>query len=132
LLAKVQGNPALQTAGRFGRQNAAPGTFATLTGSEPGESDVLSSMNGQLRTTDYGDMAPSEAMLKNYANACTDLRAAVSTLRRLGGDSLASLNQLLTRTNVQPIAAPSPALALPTCAPSAPTPRGRGRATTGH
>lgn len=90
-------------------------------------------MNGQLRTTDYGDMAPSEAMLKNCSNGCSDLREAVATLRRLSTDALPSFNQLLTRSNVQPIPAPSAALAPVSCASPAPVvTRGRGRTTTGH
>ncbi len=125
MLAKLQGDPKLQTAGRFGRQTAPSGNFATLTGSEPGESDVLSSMNGQLRTTDYGDMAPSEAMLKNYSNACADLREAVSSLRRIDAEALPAFNQVLARNNIAAIPVPSGTLALPACASQAPV-AGRG------
>ena len=76
---------------------------------------------------------PIAAMLKNYTNACSDLREAVATLRRLSTDSLSSFNQLLTRNNVGPIPAPSTALAPVSCTSQAPVvTRGRGRTTGDH
>ena len=60
VLARVQGNTTIIPANA--RRAVAAPNFATENGTEPGESVVLLSMNGQLRTTDYGDIAPTEAM----------------------------------------------------------------------
>jgi photosystem II stability/assembly factor-like uncharacterized protein len=112
LLARVQGDPAPlpNFAPRVG-----PPTFAALNGTEPGESIPLLSMNGQLRTTDYGDMAPTEAMLRAWAAACSDLRSAVTTWRAINERDLAAFNAVLSAANLSPIPAAAPVLPLPAC-----------------
>lgn len=73
-------------------------------------------MNGQLRTLDYGDMAPNQAMQRAWVSACSDLRSAVMTWRSLSEKNLPAFNAVLTRNNLKPIAAPPATLELPTCA----------------
>lgn len=73
-------------------------------------------MNRQLNTLDAGDMAPNEPMLRTYASACADLKAAVSNWRTLTTQDLAGLNAMLTKSNLKSIPAPSSALAIPNCA----------------
>jgi len=118
LIAQVQGDPTPLP--NFGR-HAGPPTFAALNGTEPGESIPLVSMNGQLRTTDYGDMAPSAAMLAAWRMACTDLRSAVATWASINAKDLVAFNALLAKSNLKPVAA-APALAAPVCV-TAPTAR---------
>jgi hypothetical protein len=112
-LARVQGNPAIVPSNR--RRAVPAPNFATLNGTEPGESVVLLSMNGQLRTTDYGDMAPNEAMLRAWVSACTDLRTAVTTWRTINERDLVAFNAVLAGHNLGPIPAAAPALPIPAC-----------------
>ncbi len=118
LIAAVQGDPTPLP--NFGRRTGPP-TFAALNGTEPGESIPLVSMNGQLRTTDYGDMAPSAAMLAAWGMACTDLRSAVATWTAINAKDVVAFNALLAKNGLTPVA-PAPALAAPVCA-MAPTAR---------
>ncbi|HEY6808139.1 MAG TPA: hypothetical protein VI160_05060, partial [Gemmatimonadales bacterium] len=118
LVAQVQGDPAPLP--NFGRHTGPP-TFAALNGTEPGESIPLESMNGQLRTTDYGDMAPSAPMLAAWRMACTDLRSAITAWQGINTKELRAFNALLAKHDLAPIAA-APGLALPVCVP-APAPR---------
>jgi photosystem II stability/assembly factor-like uncharacterized protein len=89
--------------------------FAAINGREGGE-NVLFSMNGQLRTNDSGDMAPTEPMWRGWVSVCTDLKSAVTTWREINDKDLVAFNAVLTRNNLQPIAAASPALVAPMCA----------------
>jgi photosystem II stability/assembly factor-like uncharacterized protein len=101
-----------------------PPSFAVINGKEGGE-NVLFSMNGQLRTNDSGDMMPTEPMWRGWVNVCTDLRTAVAAWRAINTRDLVAFNAVLTRNNLQPIAAAAPALPMPVCAA---TPRTHGAA----
>ncbi|HTR21411.1 MAG TPA: hypothetical protein VMH88_11215 [Gemmatimonadales bacterium] len=115
VLAQVQGDPTPQP--NYGVW-AGPPNFAVLNGTEPGESVPLLSMNGQLRTTDYGDMAPSAQMLKAWSAACTDLKSVVTQWRGITTRELPELNALLSKNDLTPIAVPG-ALTAPDCSPTA-------------
>jgi hypothetical protein len=114
VLVRVQGNTAIIPSNA--RRAVPAPNFATLNGTEPGESVVLLSMNGQLRTTDYGDMAPSEPMLRAWSAGCADLRSAVTAWRNINERDLTALNAVLARNNIAPIPAAGPALQVPACA----------------
>jgi photosystem II stability/assembly factor-like uncharacterized protein len=112
-LAHLQGDP---TPLNYYVSPSGPPTFASLNGTEAGESVPLVSMNGQLRTTDYGDLAPTAAMLRAWALACGGLRTAVTAWRDLDTRGLAALNAVLSRNHLAPIAAAATDLASPSCA----------------
>jgi hypothetical protein len=111
-MSQLQGDPAPM--GNYGR-HIGPPTFAALNGTEPGESIPLESMNGQLRTTDYGDMAPSVQMLKAWQWACTDLKTVVAGWKTVTTKSLPELNALLAKNGLSPVAIPTGALPVPPC-----------------
>jgi hypothetical protein len=123
LLARVQGDPTPLP--NYGTWTGAP-NFAVLNGTEPGESAPLVSMNGQLRTTDYGDMAPSAQMVSAWRMACTDLGRVVTTWRRIETGALAEFNAVLAKHGMDPIAQPG-ALSAPQCNATAPGPPARSR-----
>ena len=100
--------------GNFGR-HVGPPTFAALNGTEPGESIPLESMNGQLRTTDYGDMAPSAQMLKAWQSACTDLKTVEAEWKSLTTKALPELNALLSKSGLSAVAVPTESLPAPRC-----------------
>ncbi|MGH7584104.1 MAG: hypothetical protein ACREL5_12845, partial [Gemmatimonadales bacterium] len=132
-LASVGGAPGIvdNTRGNAFPRGAAP-NFAALTGKEGGE-NVLFSMNGQLRTNDSGDNAPSAAMLHGWSNVCTDLRSAIATWKSINEKDLVAFNAVLTRNNLRPIALAAPALPMPVCAPSAAPPaKGAGKGAAGN
>lgn len=97
----------------------APPNFAAINGKEGGE-NVLFSMNGQLRTNDSGDMAPTEPMWRGWVSVCTDLKSAVTAWRAINDKDLVAFNAVLTRNNLRPIAAAAPALPMPVCAAAPP------------
>jgi photosystem II stability/assembly factor-like uncharacterized protein len=114
VLARVQGNPAIIPSNA--RRAVPAPNFATLNGTEPGESVVLLSMNGQLRQTDYGDMAPSEAMLRSWNSACLDLKAAVTTWGAINTRDLPVFNAVLAQNSIAPVPAVAVPLPTPACA----------------
>ena len=93
---------------------------------EPGESYVLLSMNGQLRTTDYGDMARDAAMLSARAWGCADLQTALTTWRTINTRDLPAFNAVLARNDLRPIPAAAE-LARPVCGPAATSARSARR-----
>jgi photosystem II stability/assembly factor-like uncharacterized protein len=99
--------------------------FAAINGREGGEG-VLFSMNGQLRTNDFGDMAPNEPMRRGWVNVCTDLWSAVTAWKAINENDLVAFNTVLARNNLRPIAAAAPTLPVPMCA-AAPRPPAAGR-----
>jgi hypothetical protein len=111
-MSQLQGDAAPM--GNFAR-HVGPPNFAALNGTEPGESIPLESMNGQLRTTDYGDMAPSEQMLKAWHSACADLRTVEAAWKAVTTKSLPELNALLTKDGLSAVAVPTAPLAVPNC-----------------
>ncbi len=127
-LARVGGVPGIvdNTRGNAFREPLPP-NFAAINGREGGEG-VLFSMNGQLRTNDFGDMAPTAPMLRGWVHVCTDLRSAVTAWRAINDHDLVAFNAVLARNNLRPIAAAAPALPMPVCVPSAvPPAAGAGR-----
>ena len=103
--------------------------FAAINGREGGEG-VLFSMNGQLRTNDFGDMAPNEPMRLGWTHVCTDLRSAVADWHAINEKDLVAFNAVLTRNNLRPIAPAAPALPTPVCA-AAPLTAAAGRGGRG-
>jgi len=107
--------------GRGGRGGPPlPPNFTTLNGTEPEEGAVMLSMNGQLKIQDYGDMAPTETMRKAWTQVCLDMRTALGEWQAINAKDLVAFNALLTKNNLQPIAAASPAIAMPVCTLGAP------------
>jgi hypothetical protein len=72
-------------------------------------------MSQALTALDNGDMAPTESMLNGYIAKCTDLKTAITSWKTITTVDLPAFNAILTRNNVKPIAAGSPALAIPVC-----------------
>jgi hypothetical protein len=93
--------------------------FAALSGYETEESMVLTSLNGQLKTLDFGDMAPNPAKYHAWATACNDLKSAVATWQAINTHDLPELDALLTKNNIKPLTS-APSLAPPTCVPMSP------------
>ncbi len=112
VLARLQGDP---TPLNYYISPSGPPSFASLNGIEAGESVPLVSMNGQLRTTDYGDLAPTAAMLHAWAMACEGLKGAVTAWQAINARDLTAFNTLLAHDGLGPVAA-GPALAMPSCA----------------
>jgi len=75
----------------------------------------------QLGTQDWGDMAPNDPMLRQFAATCGELKAVVENWTALNADALTTLNATLTKNGLKPIAAPAPALTLLECGSPAPT-----------
>ena len=111
-LARVEGDTALLN---YYVNPSGPPSFAALNGTEAGESVPLVSMNGQLRTTDYGDLAPTAAMLRGWASACAGLRTAVTAWRTINARDRVTFNAVLAAHNLPAIPAAEPALAVPAC-----------------
>jgi photosystem II stability/assembly factor-like uncharacterized protein len=101
--------------GRGGRGAPPPLNFTSLNGTEPEEGAVMVSMNGQLKMQDYGDMAPTESMRKGWTKVCTDMRTALTEWQAINAKDLVAFNALLTKNNLQPVPAASPAIAMPVC-----------------
>jgi hypothetical protein len=62
-------------------------------------------------------MAPTEPMLKMFQTSCTDLRTAATNWKNLNAQDLVTLNAVLAKANAPVLAAVSPALTAPACAP---------------
>jgi hypothetical protein len=96
--------------GGFGGPGAAgtvppPPNFAGMNGT----------INRQLDTLDFGDMAPNEPMQKAYVAVCTGLKTAVTNWNTILKQDLVALNAVLIRSNLKPIEAALPPLAMPLC-----------------
>ena len=119
-LARVGGIPGIidNTRGNAFTGKLTP-NFAAINGREGGEG-VLFSMNGQLRTNDFGDMAPNEPMRRGWTHVCTDLESAVTAWHGINEKDLVAFNAVLTRNNLRPIAAATPTLPMPVCAAAPP------------
>ena len=98
--------------GGFGAARPAP-TFVSVNGN----------FVNQINTQENGDMAPTGAMQRSYETGCADLKTAVTAWVRMNGAALATFNALLRSNNLAPIAAATPALAVPVCAPPVSTRR---------
>ena len=60
-------------------------------------------------------MAPTPAMLANFAGACRDLMSTVARWNAVATTELASLNKALARESIHGIPAPSSKIVLPGC-----------------
>ena len=69
----------------------------------------------QLEGQDLADMAPTPAMLADYADACQDLAKAVAAWAAIRGPGLASLNAALAKHDLARITAGGDALPAPSC-----------------
>ena len=112
-LAAVAGTPGT------GRRGGGGG-FAGAGGPPPPPTFVAvnAALVRQLDTLDFGDMAPTESMTNAYANGCGELKTVVSNWKAINARELTAFNEVLTKNNLQPIAAASPALPVPTCGAS--------------
>jgi hypothetical protein len=82
-----------------------PPTFVAINGT----------MGHELTAMDNGDMAPTEPMRKGYIAKCSDLKTANTSWKTINTTDLPAFNAILTRNNLKPIPASSPALAIPIC-----------------
>jgi photosystem II stability/assembly factor-like uncharacterized protein len=82
-----------------------PPTFVAINGT----------MGHELTAMDNGDMAPTEPMRKGYISKCSDLKTAITSWKTINTADLPAFNAILTRNNLKPIPASSPALAVPVC-----------------
>jgi hypothetical protein len=83
-----------------------PPTFERLNGS----------MAGQLTALDNGDMAPTRATLRGYAESCTQLKTTIASWKTVNTRDLTTLNAVLARNHIAPIHAASVPLPTPACA----------------
>ena len=83
----------------------------------------------QLETLDSGDMAPNDPMNRAYSVACEDLKKTVASWTEVNGGALTTLNGVLAKNNLKPIAPASPPLAAPVCGAA---PAAGARRTTGR
>jgi len=106
-LAAVGGNPE-GGRGFFGGGVRPPPTFVSV------NADLV----GQISTLENGDMTPTEAMQRDYAAGCKDLKAAVTTWLAIHGAALAGFNAVLAQNNLKPLAATAATLVAPVCSGS--------------
>ena len=76
---------------------------------------VNAELVSQLNAQDNGDMAPTPAMLANFAGACRDLMSTVARWNAVATSELASLNRVLARESIRGIPAPTSKIVLPGC-----------------
>jgi len=91
--------------GGFGGGPAPAPTFVRVNGN----------LANQINALENGDLAPTAAMQRLYAAACTDLKTAVATWTGINAAPLAAFNAELTRNNLKPIPAAARALTAPVC-----------------
>ena len=91
--------------GRSRRGQNAPPNFVRV------NAELVSQLNAQ----DNGDMAPTPAMLANFAGACRDLTSTVASWNAVATTELASLNRVLARESIHGIPAPTSKIVLPGC-----------------
>ncbi|HEY3781219.1 MAG TPA: hypothetical protein VGL56_09065 [Fimbriimonadaceae bacterium] len=66
---------------------------------------VNGTVASQINELDSGDMAPNEALRKACDTVCGEMKTAMATWQNLNGKDLATLNALLTKSKIKPIAA---------------------------
>jgi len=76
---------------------------------------VNGTMGRALTALDNGDMAPTAAALRGYAQDCSQLGTVVASWKSLNATGLPALNAVLSRHQIAPIHAAAPALAAPAC-----------------
>jgi hypothetical protein len=102
-LDSLEGNA--QSRGGFRRGREGAPSFKSINGE----------LVGQLSAQDNADFAPTGAMLSAYANACADLGSAATALKDEITRGLSSLNVVLERNGIRPVAAPTGAVTAPRC-----------------
>src|SRR5471030_837167 len=112
-LSAVGGNAAAGGRGGGGGRGAAAGPPPV-----PNFAGLVGALNRQLESLDYGDLAPTEPMLRAWSWGCADLRTTVATWKNLNGAELVALNTLLTKNGMRAVpAATGPAA--PVCSAGA-------------
>jgi len=79
---------------------------------------VNDNLGRQINTLENGDMAPTEAMERDYAAGCTELKGALTTWMAINGAALAAFNAVLMQKNLKPIATTAATLVAPVCSGS--------------
>ena len=90
--------------GGFGGRPAAP-NFRAINGA----------LVTQLNAQDLGDIAPTAAMLAEFAATCKELETTAATWERIRGSELPELNKILTSHGRPAVAIPAAALRPPKC-----------------
>src|ERR1019366_7638411 len=87
----------------------------------PPPPDSFVNMNGYLLTHldlfDYGDIAPTEAMMGSYGSDWSKLHAMTEQWRSILAKDLVAFNALLKKNNLKPIDPPTPSLIDPPAPP---------------
>ena len=113
----VAGNPASRPGfAFFFRGGRLPPSFVTVNGN----------FGRQLNAQDNADMAPTPAMLADYAGACRDLAKTVTAWRAIREQGVPGLNALLTGNGLATVAVTGDPLPVPACG-AAPAARARAR-----
>ena len=110
-LAQVGGDPE-------GGRGGGGGFFGGGARPAPTFVSVNNNLVRQINTLENGDMTPTEAMQRDYAAGCAELKTAVTSWTAIHGAALAAFNAALTQNNLKPVAATSRALVAPVCARS--------------
>jgi len=76
---------------------------------------VNGTMGSELTALDNGDMAPTSATLRGYAENCAQLKSVVASWKTVNEKDLATLNAVLTRNNLANIRSTATALPVPAC-----------------
>src|SRR6266536_587142 len=107
-LAAVGGNLERGGGGGFGGFGGGPAPAPTFV-------RVDGNLANQINALENGDLAPTVAMQRAFAAACTDLKTATATWTGINAAPLAAFNAELTRNNLKPIPAAPRALTAPVC-----------------
>ncbi len=91
--------------GRGGRGGTTHPTMQALNGTLVRDLDAL----------DGGDMAPSPSMTAAWASSCKDLRAAATSWQAVVARDLPTLNGVLAKDGIKPVAPPKTAVTVPIC-----------------
>ncbi|MFI5239911.1 MAG: hypothetical protein ACHQQP_08870, partial [Gemmatimonadales bacterium] len=76
---------------------------------------VNGTMGRELMALDNGDMAPTSATLRGYAEDCAQLKTVVLAWKTVNSKDLVALNAVLSRNNLTSIRAAAAPLAAPSC-----------------
>ena len=113
-LVAVGGNPAAGGRGGGGGGRGGPAGPPPV----PNFAGLVGALNRQLESLDYGDIAPTEAMLHAWSFGCADLKSAVASWKAINSVDLPVLNAVLTKNGLKAVAA-GQGLVAPVCAAGA-------------
>ncbi len=85
----------------------------------PNFAGLVGALNRQLDGLDFGDLAPTEPMVRAWGYGCSDLRSAVNSWRSINAGDLVALNQILAKNGLRAVKGPATSLALPVCTAAA-------------